>query len=339
MKPNNLVVKSEIHGIRVDLHVDDPDVYEWFKDYLSGFLTSSEYPALVKFEFKIKPAEYLAVPEDAEWFLHYHGLAGLTTERFYYFRNFGAVMRFDPDRNLAEGTITEKLFENRRYLTHVFFTVVLFEALRYHGLYYIHSAALVGPEGEGLLIPANASSGKSTLCVALLRHGYRYVSDDAVFARWNGGRVEIVPFIREFHVSLRLAEVFKELEFLKGEPEYFPGNDKRGFRAEKVYPGKFLNIMGSPKVIIFPEIVSERESSIHPLNSQQALTSMIPNSALVMFSLPAARPHLEALKEMVCSARCFKLRSGRDVYEDPAAGVGRILGLLDLPTLRSETIS
>jgi len=118
---------------------------------------------------------------------------------------------------------------------------------------------------------------------------------------------------------------------LKNEPVYFPGDDKRALKAEKIYPGKFLKLMGAPKVVLFPEIVTERESAVIPLNSQDALTLMIPNSPLVMFSLPSARPHLKALKEIVCSARCFKLLSGRDVYENPSEAIAKILRLIDLP--------
>lgn len=325
MSLENPVIVSEIHGVRVDVEVNEGELYEWFRQYLSGFLSDSSSTPKIRFKLSVHSTDPLSVPDDAEWFLHYYGLAGLTHDRRFYFRALDSVFRFDPSSGIVEGSITGKLLAQRRYLTHVFFTVVLFETLRYHGLYYIHGAGLVGPDGKGILIPANASCGKSTLSVALLHHGYNYVSDDALFARYNGEKVELAPFVREFHVSPHLADIFSELEFLKDEPEYFPGNDKRAFRAEEVYPGRFVKVMGAPDVVLFPHIVEDESSSVERLSSQQALTMMIPNSALIMFSLPAAKRHLEALKTIASSARCFRLRSGRDVYEDPVNAVGNIL--------------
>ena len=91
-----------------------------------------------------------------------------------------------------------------------------------------------------------------------------------------------------------------------------------------------MRAMGPPAVVLFPEIVDDLESSVIPIDTHQALTRMIRNSALVMFSLPAAKSHLEALKSITSNARCFFLKSGADVYEAPVEAVERIIKKVDL---------
>lgn len=330
IEKNNFILSFEIYGITAKMIIDDERVAGWFEDYLARYLCSLPKSADISFDVKVNPPKLMEVPEDAEWFLNYYGLAGFTSEETFFFRAYDSVFRFVPSENHIEGTLSPGILAHPRFLTHVFFTIVLFETLRYHGLYYIHSAGLVSENDKGLLIPANASSGKSTLSIALLHNGYRCVSDDALFAKWVEESVELVPFKREFHVSLRTAEVFPELNYLLKEPPYFPGLEKRAFEVERIYPTKIAEVMDAPSVVLFPEIVPEKESSIKPLNPQEALVRMIKNSALVMFSQPAAKKHLEALKAIVSSAECFVLKSGRDVYYDPITAVSRILEMIGL---------
>lgn len=324
-----IILSFEIYGVKNQLRVDDEEVGRWFEEYLTRYLSSVEVIPDIVFDIKVNPPKLIEVPQEAEWFLHYYGLAGLTLGETFFFRAYDSVLRFSPADKYIEGTLSPQILSHPRFLTHVLFTIVLFEVLRYHGLYYIHSAGLVSEDSKGLLIPANAASGKSTLTIALLHNGYRCVSDDALFARWAGEKVELVPFKREFHVSVRTAEVFPELNHLLDEPPYFPGLEKRAFEGEKIYPNKILDSMNAPKVILFPEIVPDSESSLERMDAHQALIRMIKNSALVMFSQPSAKKHLDALKAIVSSAKCFVLKSGRDVYDDPASAVARILSMIE----------
>ena len=76
----------------------------------------------------------------------------------------------------------------------------------------IHAGSVATPAGEGVLLPADSGSGKSTLTAALVREGFRYLSDEA-------GAID--------PVTRRLYPYPKALSFKKDRSEVFADLRKR----------------------------------------------------------------------------------------------------------------
>lgn len=74
----------------------------------------------------------------------------------------------------------------------------------------IHSGAVVSPRGDGILLPAEAGSGKTTLVAGLVRAGFGFLSDEVGVLDPLTRR--LYPFPRAFNFKDGSLSVFPDLE-------------------------------------------------------------------------------------------------------------------------------
>jgi len=321
-------LRFDIHGVVVEINVDDSEIRDILSSYLSYFNAAAVEDSDIIFSFERGGVTTHTIPEDAYWFFNYYKTAGFVHGGIYYYRCFDSVFRFDPTRSTIEAGIMDQLVENRRAFSHGIFTIVLMEALRYRGLYYLHAAGLESPGGTKLVITGDGASGKTTFSVALICSGWTWLTDDTLLLKFGPDGLELLPFWREFHIPPSLAEKISELKFLLDEEPYFPSNPKRALRGETLWGDLKVVSMKRPDVVLFSSIVDSRESRVEKMAVLDAVNEIIRNSPFVLFSKPPAKAHLNALKELVEGARCYRLYSGRDILENPVDGVEGILRLI-----------
>lgn len=75
--------------------------------------------------------------------------------------------------------------------------------------YLIVHAAVIERGGRALVLPAPPGSGKSTLCAALVHHGWRLLSDELALVRPEDGRV--VPLPRPVSLKNGSIQVIRDL--------------------------------------------------------------------------------------------------------------------------------
>lgn len=89
----------------------------------------------------------------------------------------------DPWAKTIQGTISP-LFKPDSFSQERLLDIALFQPLRYilshHGYFFLHCAAIYNNAG-GVLIAGPQNSGKSTIAVALLKHGFNFYCDDKMF--------------------------------------------------------------------------------------------------------------------------------------------------------------
>jgi|GEM_PF-6740526 len=326
----NYTSKFDVHGVIVEIAADDPEIIDILSDYLSYFKTVDGNNSDIIFKLEKHGISTYSIPEDAYWFFNYHGIAGLVHDGIYYYVSCGSVFRFDPSKLIVKASVTSELISNRRIFTHMLFTIVLMETLRYQGLYFLHGAGLAGPNGTSLVVTGDGASGKTTLTIALIRLGWRWLTDDTLLLKTGSAGLELFPFWREFHIPAGLAERIEELRFLLDKSAYSPSGTKRSLRGETLYGDLKITSMKSPDVVLFSRIVDSPSSRVEKVKALDAVNEIIRNSPLVLFSQPPAKAHLEALKALVENAVCYRLYSGRDVFEDPTGGVSGILRLIGM---------
>src|SRR5260221_5967970 len=93
----------------------------------------------------------------------------------------------------------------------MFLQPLVLEALRPNGFVAMHAAALVDA-GAAVLFPAYSGSGKTNLALALLRAGFRLLSDDSPLLRCEAGLVVAYAFSQPLNVAATTAALFPELE-------------------------------------------------------------------------------------------------------------------------------
>lgn len=97
------------------------------------------------------------------------------------------------------------------------------ETLRVTGDFVlIHAGAVVTPAGEGVLLPGDPGSGKTTLVAGLVRAGFGYLSDEAGAIDPISRR--LFPYPRALALKERLLlDLFPELEAWSRQPEPVTG--------------------------------------------------------------------------------------------------------------------
>jgi len=195
-----------------------------------------------------------------------------------------------------------------------FFHFALTQPLETQGLYTVHATALA-KDGRGLLIPGASGRGKTTSLIALLRAGYRCLSDDHPLLRANATGLEILAFPAKIDVTERTIEFFPELKAAKASLSH--GVRKRYFYAEDFYPqGQTEPDSCRPAAIIFPHIMDGPKSHLEPLPKSKALEVLLPESLLV-YNKEAAGQQFHMLSRLVEQTDCYQLHFGADILDLP----------------------
>lgn len=192
--------------------------------------------------------------------------------------------------------------------------------LRARGLFPLHAAALAhGP--HGLLLVADSDAGKSTTAFRLVRHGWRFVSDDSVLLRPAPHGVEAVALRRTFGLDLGAEALFPELAGIEDRQPSDPA--KRSVPVAVLYPEQAA-LRCRPRVLVFPVIEDRAVSALRPVSGRDALLALAAQSAFATARPGWATGHLDVLGRLVRQADAYRLHAGRDLLHDPA----RILALL-----------
>lgn len=170
-------------------------------------------------------------------------------------------------------------------------------ALRRFGLFDIHSAGVVEPEGEkGVMIVGPSGSGKSTLALQLALSGWAYLSDDELLLSLTGGLVEARGFRTFFAVkqeNARLKHCF--------EPDVSLGL-KRTSQA-------------SPRIVLFVSINGGAKSEIRKLTQAEGMMRLIRACPWATYDTSIASANLKVLSALARQAVAFELFAGRDLLQ------------------------
>ncbi len=238
-----------------------------------------------------------------------------------YFTDYFSTLKVAADGSSIIGNLCPETIKEARleFFTDLLFYLALLEALRFHGLYYLHAAAVQDPDGQGYLICGNGGSGKTSLTLALIHAGFRPLSDDTVFMKLEGERdLKVLGFAREFHVPLDLVEENDFLSYLKDCPGYTTNKLRKLLAPDSWLPEKRVEEVLNPGALIFPEL-SESGGGVTELPMHEAMTRLLPQSMSVTFHPQNAPAHLEALKRVVRHARAFRLLAGPEMKGNPGA--------------------
>jgi len=297
----------------VAVECDHPEVSGLIEGYLAPYRSEDDFGEGVRISLRSGEVHY-PVPLHASRVFRYGSYRMYMISETAFYTDYFSTLTVEKDGKEVRGNVDPRSLSETGpdLFANVLFSFALFDALRHHGLFYLHAAALSGPDGTGYLVCGNAGSGKTTLTLALVKSGYKYLSDDSVFLRLcEGEGVEVLGFEREFHLPVELAASVCGAD-AHSLPAYSLFHDKRKLKAGEWFPGRCISSIRNPSVLIFPKI-SENGSELEALPVSEALTMLLPQSPGVMFDKRLARPHLEALKRVLHHGRAFKIASGPEL--------------------------
>ena len=223
----------------------------------------------------------LRVPTIATHVFQADGFSALESEDDFYITDGSSLLHLRPVRGEGTAFIASSFSTKPQLLQSNFWVFSLLKLLRPRGLYSLHAAGLVTKGGLGLLLVGPSGSGKSTLAIGLIRHGWHYLSDDAVLLRSQAEGVEALALRKHFYVDADAAASSVELPLGEEVP------DSRGRRRRRVY---LEGVSGGryaagcfPHVLLFCRIVPQAQSSLLPLDRVHALKHLLAGSGPQLF--------------------------------------------------------
>ena len=257
----------------------------------------------------------LRAPPWARELFRADGFSALVSGDDFYLTDGSSLLYLQPGQGQGTASIAPSFFTKHPLLQSNFWAFGLLKLLRPLGLYSLHAAAVVAKQGLGLLIVGPSGSGKSTLAIGLIRHGWRYLSDDAVLLRSQTEKVEALALRKHFYIDADQAPSSGELPLGEEVPD-IAGRQRRRVHLEGAYPGQRLG-QCLPHVLLFSRIVPQVKSSLLPIDRINVLRRLLTGSGPQLFDKATMTRHLEVLKRLVQQTVSYELRAGLDLYRDP----------------------
>jgi hypothetical protein len=257
----------------------------------------------------------LRAPPWARELFRADGFSALVCGDDFYLTDGSSLLHLQPGQGQGTAYIAPSFFTKRPLLQSNFWAFSLLKLLRPLGLYSVHAAAVVAKGGLGLLIIGPSGSGKSTLAIGLIRHGWSYLTDDAVLLCSQAEKVEALALRKHFYIDADQAPSSAELLLGEAVPDT-AGRQRRRVYIERTYPEQHVE-QCLPDVLLFSRIVPQPQSSLLPIGRVDALRYLLAGSGPQLFDKDTMTRHLEVLKRLVQQTATYELRAGLDLYRDP----------------------
>jgi hypothetical protein len=308
----------------LELQSEDPsreDVDQLLQELSWGRVKSSSCkPAL--FLSITRVYRRFSVPRNAREVLHAEGFSGLEAGDDFYLTDGSSLFHLRPGKGQGYARLAPSFFERSPLARANFWCFGLFKLLRPLGIYSLHAGALATLDGAGLLLVGPSGSGKSTLTIGLIRHGWRYLSDDAVFLRHEAQAVKALACRRSFYIDASCSPSYSNFSLAEEEPDG-NGRQRRRVGIRQAYPAQYLS-QCVPRIIVFPQITYQNRSTLLPMDDVHVLGMLLAQSAPQLFDGATMDGHLALLKRLLQQTESYKLTAGTDLYNDPAKLIGLI---------------
>ncbi len=173
--------------------------------------------------------------------------------------------------------------------------------------------AVIGLNGNGILMCARGQRGKSTLSVLSMIKGFEYVSDDYLILHKKDNELLSSPIYSIITLSPKM---YNELyDYLAGS-RFVSNNarkDKYVFNIANFHDRFRMNY--PIKICLFPEIVTDKEPSIHPCEKGRAICQLI-HSTLMQTQDLNDNKTVKKMMDMVKDFEFYKFNLCHDIEKN-----------------------
>jgi hypothetical protein len=171
--------------------------------------------------------------------------------------------------------------------------------------YGVFHSAVLSYAGQGLMLPAAAGSGKTTLTAALLHAGFHYLSDEAALVDPLTRRVYAYPKLLSVKQPATLARLLDLPPGIAAGAPTVPGKVWH-LDPLALAPGR-LREATTVSAIIFPRYRADSATLLSPLGGAKAALELLRCGVSALARPPGG---LELAAALVGDARCFHLAIG-----------------------------
>jgi hypothetical protein len=255
------------------------------------------------------------IPHQARQVFEVEGFEGYETGPDFYLTYGPSCFYLQSLEGKGVAYLASSFSDQPPLLQQKFFAYGLIRLLRPLGLFSLHAASLLTPDGVGVLIVGSSGSGKSTLTIGLIRKGWGYLSDDAVLLRKRSEVVEALALRRHCYIDAQAAGDYQDFRLGEPVPDASGGQRQRVY-VDETYPGQAV-ATSVPQVLVFSRIVPEPNSTLQPVTRVEALKNLLTESGPQLFDQFTMAQHMEVLKTLLSQTKTYELRAGLDLHRDP----------------------
>jgi hypothetical protein len=256
------------------------------------------------------------IPPNCREVLRADGFVGLETGDEFYLTDGSSVFHLLPSKGEGYARLAPFFSLKPKLTQGNFWCFGLLKLLRPLGIYSLHAAGLATIDGAGLLLVGPPGSGKSTLAIGLIREGWRYLSDDALLLRDGSQRIEARGCRRSFYIDAVRSPEYSDLSLGNDTPDS-NGRQRRRVGIDEVFREQYVRRC-VPRIVIFPQIKSQDDSTVKAIDSVRALRFLLTQSAPQLFDRSTMTAHLELLNRLLRQTETYELNAGIDLYHEPA---------------------
>lgn len=257
-----------------------------------------------------------SLPQNGREVFRTDGFVGVEMSDEFFLTDGSSLLHLLPEKGEGYAHLAPSFARMPKLGQANFWCFGLLKLLRPLGVYSLHAAGLVAPDGNGLLVVGAPGSGKSTLAIGLIRCGWRYLSDDAVLLRDCAQGVEALACRRSFYVDAEKSQDYSDLSLGCATLDS-NGRERRRVGINEAFAGQQAQRCVL-RVVVFPRIRAQDRSTVLPMNHISALGVLLSQSAPQLFDRTTMGAHLELLKQLLRQCEIFELNAGIDLYHKPA---------------------
>ena len=255
------------------------------------------------------------LPPQARQVFEVEGFGGYANGPDFYLTYGPSCFYLQSLEGKGEAHLAPSFFDQSPFLQQKFLAYGLIRLLRPLGLFSLHAACLLSPDGVGVLIVGSSGSGKSTLTIGLIRKGWGYLSDDALLLRKRSEAVEAMALRRHCFIDAQAAEDYSDFRLGQKVPDAISGHRQRVY-VDETYPGQAVSTC-VPQILLFSRIVPEKISTLQPVTHVEALKNLLTESGPQLFDPCTMAQQMEVLKTLLSQTKTYELRAGVDLHRDP----------------------
>lgn len=173
--------------------------------------------------------------------------------------------------------------------------------------YLLLHAAVIERHGRAVIMPAPPGSGKSTLCAALTRRGWRLLSDELALISLVDGLV--FPLGRPVSLKNRSIDVMREFapDAVLSAPTHDTAKGTVAHMKVLAEHVALMDVPARPAWIVFPRYVADAPAQMHRRSPADSMLELGRNS----FNYPLlALKGFEVLANVVDGCECFDFSYG-----------------------------
>jgi hypothetical protein len=235
-----------------------------------------------------------------------------------YFEVEGAVIRDPAPRDAPVEVWLPEEIRSRGAAVVAVVALAIQAALRRCGLFNLHAAGLVRPVDQaGFLIIGGPGAGKSTLALRLAGQGWGYLSDDMLALELSERSVQAHGLRRDFNVMETAIDVAHgDLPTAALSRPVGVDPRKRWIQPRIAFPDSFRATV-TPRIVLFPERTSERESRLEPLAQVETMMRLLSHSPWARFDPWRGKDQIRVLETLARQAKTYVLHAGEDLVRIP----------------------